>query len=83
MKIEHVLFLSGFFFQKYGSMYQKVIFNVFTRADFGNQQKSDRVNGPLVGILHMPGLVDFEFGSGQLYRVTIDDYAKDGGAELV
>ena len=45
MKIEHVHFHP--FFQNYGSVYRKVIFNVFTRSDFRNQQKTDRVNGPL------------------------------------
>ena len=39
MKIEHVLFPSVF--QNYGSVCRKVIFNVFTRFDFRNQQKSD------------------------------------------
>ena len=39
MKIEHVLFLSVF--QNYGSVCRKVIFNVFTRSDFQNQQKWD------------------------------------------
>ena len=29
------------FFQNYGSICWKVIFNVFTRSDFRNQQKSD------------------------------------------
>ena len=29
------------FFQNYGSVYRKVIFNVFTRSDFRNEQKSD------------------------------------------
>ena len=41
MEIEHVLFPSGFFFQNYGSLCRKVIFSVFTRSDFRNQQKSD------------------------------------------
>ena len=39
MKIKHVLFPSVF--QNYGSMCQKVIFNVFRRSDFRNQQKSN------------------------------------------
>ena len=39
MKIEHVLFHP--FFQTDGSVCRKVIFNVFTRSDFRNQQKSD------------------------------------------
>ena len=39
MKIEHVLFHP--FIQTYGSVCRKVIFNVFTRSDFRNQQKSD------------------------------------------
>ena len=39
MKIEHVLFPSVFFFQNYGSVCRKVIFNVFVRSDFRNQQK--------------------------------------------
>ena len=39
IKIEHVLFPSVFF-QNYGSVCRKVIFNVFTRSDFRNQQKS-------------------------------------------
>ena len=39
MKIEHVLFPT--IFQNYGSMCRKIIFNVFTRSDFRNQQKSD------------------------------------------
>ena len=34
------------FFQNYGSVWWKVIFNVFTRSIFRNQQKSDPVNGP-------------------------------------
>ena len=38
-KIEHVLFPSVF--QNYGSVCRKVIFNVFTRSDFRNQQKSN------------------------------------------
>ena len=40
MKIEHVLFPSVFF-QNYESACLKVIFNVFTRSDFQNQQKSN------------------------------------------
>ena len=40
IKIKHVLFPSVFF-QNYGSVCRKVIFNVFTRSDFRNQQKSD------------------------------------------
>ena len=39
MKIEHVLFPSVF--QNYGSVCRKVIFNVFTRSDFRDQQESD------------------------------------------
>ena len=39
MKIKHVLFPSVF--QNYGSMCRQVIFNVFTRSDFRDQQKSD------------------------------------------
>ena len=37
MKIEHVLFPSVF--QNYESVCRKVIFNVFTRSEFWNQQK--------------------------------------------
>ena len=40
MKIEHVLFPSVF--SKLRILCRKVIFNVFTRSDFWNQQKSDR-----------------------------------------
>ena len=40
MKIQHVLFPSVFF-QNYGSVCWKVIFNEFTRSNFLNQQKSD------------------------------------------
>ena len=39
MKIEHVPFPSVF--KNYRSVCRKVIFNVFTRSDFWNQQKSD------------------------------------------
>ena len=37
MKIKHALFLPAF--QNYGFLSRKVIFNVFTRSDFRNQQK--------------------------------------------
>ena len=39
MKIEHILF--SFVFQNYGSVCQNVIFSVFKRSNFRNQQKSD------------------------------------------
>ena len=40
MIIEHVLF-HPVFFQNYESVCWKVIFNVFTRSDSRNQEKSD------------------------------------------
>ena len=41
-----------FFFQIYGYVFQKVIFAVFPRSDFRNQQKSNRVIGRVKTVVH-------------------------------
>ena len=38
---QSMFYFHPFLFQNYGSVCWKVIFNVFTRSDFRNQQKSD------------------------------------------